>query len=1036
MAEHSDDDKAPSMPQEGEEGVLKLEIMQFHEPNRGRIFPLGEEFVGPTVSIPISMYKWHFKHGDDSYNEIERNATSNPVRYQAPVNLRHGQHEIHHCYKALSLNLWTPWYRTGEFFVIKPPEHGYGNLIHSLIRLPLLDGTGHPGATVRLYKEDRVTPVSAEGEVSTTGKWQLSVISPGLQQGLNTLVVKEAMPGWLGEVFSRAIKIKYYLTPTITKPGVNQIVPGRGIDFEGNCTPGMLIAVVDGNDQNFAYTEGKFFDTTHWKLTLKSDMDLPSGPRTVQTMFRLPDLTYGLGPKITFIVKNLSDPPRVPDINSPDILSIQNQKFPAWGYGGVAGAKVKCFLDGENIPRGETTARDNFWQADIELPPGTRSLVVEQTLNGMASGRSIPRAFRIRPPKVETATFDTPTDNKVVSFSGLGYTGASVEIRITSGPAGASPPRIVEVVGGEWKTTAPNWPYGTYKLEVIQKVPDNASRWIESEPLPLTVDHVLPDVSAVEVIADYQPIFSGQGYTGATVKLFNADGVTPIAPEVKVYEGKWKTTATDVWGPTLNRKVYIKQYLNGQSSAKWIDVPVTIAPRAPEVTEVLEYELSPKIIGTGWPGAILTLVYNVDGIFHKPPNNNGRWEFKRTLPFEPGLTHRFTVIQHYAGQTSSPASGTFVVYRPMVQPRITYPGPNAKVGRDVTVSGDGGMKGATMQLRNVRSGRDLGPPVVLITDGAWSIKVVGLVFDLHTIDAQQTLDGRLSARSQPVAFDVVLLPPEITVPEQNDTRERTSLVRGTGIPFGNVELWLAGMTSPWHTNIDVRANGDWEMHVSLPVGNKTLWARQTFVLDGKTHESQNTEPVTYAVVPAAPFIESPAADEHVGRRMVVSGFGVVGDTVMATLGAAMGNDEVKPDRTWSITLDADQIGGVRDLVVVSTCSDFESAPAKQTVVQGTYLPTLSRPEAGRRVANPVQFAGQGRAGIGEVRSWYDPDLKWVSQVIVTDGAWHATATQSLPGNGCWCWFRQTLTDDANGETVSDWVLSNRFEVDLTGEKKT
>lgn len=1034
MAEHSDDDITQSFPDDGDGDGTELVIREFNNPRRGYIFPRDGIFVGPSMER-VTKFEWRFYDKDSvHYQDYIWSAASNPIE-QPALHFKPGKHAIHHRYVRYSDNQDTEWYDTGWFNFVESVKHNVSEGALYFTDTPTFAGEGEPRALVWIYNHDKTIQLSAAADVSVSGKWVVPVWTR-LESGVNTLFVKQTVPAWQGEIWSPPIKIVVYARPRITRPEQGAVLPSTGILFQGTCTPGSTIAVVDADNHWTAYSAAEKFDTASWELPLKAGVELSEGPVSIQVQYQFPGVPLGYSNKVTFTVDTGPKPPRVPEINFPEILSIQNQVFAAGGNGGVAGAEVKCFLDGETIVRGQVTAIDNYWQASIELPPGTRSLVVEQTLDGMPSGRSEPRAFRIRPPIVKEATFDTPTDNKVVSFSGAGYTGASVEIRITSGPAGASPPRIVDVVGGKWQTTAPNWPYGTYELKVIQKVPDNANGWIESEPLPLTVDHVLPDVSAVEVIADYRPIFSGKGYDGAIVKLFNFDGQTPIASEVTVREGKWKTTATEEWGPTLDRKVHIKQYLNGQASPNWIVVPVTIAPLSPVLTAVLEDGLSPIIRGTCWPGAELTHEFNVDGVFHKPRNNNGSWEFKRYLPFATGVTHTFTVIQHYAGQTSSPASGTFVVYRPMVQPLITYPGPNAKVGRDVTVCGTGGMKGATMQLRDVRSGRDLGPPIVLNADGAWSIDVVGLVFDLHTIDARQKLDGRESVRSPQVAFDVVLLPPEITVPKQNDTHERTSLVSGTGIPFGRVELWLAGMTSPWHTNIAVRANGEWEQSVSLPVGNKTIWARQTFVLDGKTYESQNTKPVTYAVVPAAPFIESPAADEHVGRRMVVSGFGVAGDMVTATLGAAMGSSEVKQDRTWSITLDADQIGGVRSLVAVSQYEDFESAPAEQTVVQGTYLPTLNRPAAGSRVANPVQFAGQGRAGIGEVRSWYDPDLKWVPQVPVTDGAWHATATQSLPGNGCWCWFKQTLTDDANGETVSDWVLSNRFEVDLTGEKKT
>ncbi|WLG22228.1 hypothetical protein PSH91_21180 [Pseudomonas sp. FP1154] len=70
--------------------------------------------------------------------------------------------------------------------------------------------------------------------------------------------------------------------------------------------------------------------------------------------------------------------------------------------------------------------------------------------------------------------------------------------------------------------------------------------------------------------------------------------------------------------------------------------------------------------------------------------------------------------------------------------------------------------------------------------------------------------------------------------------------------------------------------------MTLPVGETTIVARQRF--EGRP--SKDTAPLTFNVVPAAPFIETPATDEPIGRRVVVSGFGVPGDTVTVKLGDA------------------------------------------------------------------------------------------------------------------------------------------------------
>ncbi|MFD2884639.1 hypothetical protein ACFS4T_27425 [Pseudomonas lini] len=90
---------------------------------------------------------------------------------------------------------------------------------------------------------------------------------------------------------------------------------------------------------------------------------------------------------------------------------------------------------------------------------------------------------------------------------------------MVSGPGGTAPP-AVQVTGGQWETTATNWPFGNYQLTAMQKVSDNAGGWITSQPFSFAVARGMPDVSDVRYTTDYQPTFSGKGFTSATVRFF------------------------------------------------------------------------------------------------------------------------------------------------------------------------------------------------------------------------------------------------------------------------------------------------------------------------------------------------------------------------------------------------------------------------------------------------------------------------------------------------------------------------------------
>lgn len=821
---------------------------------------------------------------------------------------------------------------------------------------------------------------------------------------------------------SRYVTVRV-LIPYIVAP-IQEALLGKDPVFSGTGLSGSTVILAGSEGGDFG---GAPVTNGQWRIT--PNKPLPGGR---VSLFVMGQLNSNTRRSSVVWVKVLY----APVIVGPDPLV--NSTFTIQGSNGISGATVEILRDtGDHSPIavGLVAAGTESWSITVrDMPPGPLSLVAEQFVPGLTehSERSGPRAFKVRPDKFTGVTVEH-IDNSI-KFSGSAHAGATVVI--TAPGYAVTPPGEVVATGGQWATTATDWPYGTYNLQIVQKVRDGASGWIESLPFPFQINKVLADVSEVTSTPDYQPTVTGKGSHGATVQLLRPGGSDAGFPDAVVTNGQWSSTALTQWGPTRNYPLNIRQSRDGQHSPNWVAHYINIPPLAPGLDDPLEDGLSPRLSGTCWPGAVVSLQYSdEDNVVHKPTVSNDKWTFRRDKPFATGVEHTVTVTQFAAEQTSLPASATFTVRRPMSQPRITYPDPTSKVGRDVTVEGDDGMQGAVMQLRDAQFQSPLGPEKTLDADGAWSIDLAGLEFRRYTIDAQQILDERPSERSEHCYFDVVLLPPQITQPTENGKLPRTAKIAGSGMANGRVEVFLEGVSEPLLSNILVNDKGDWEGEVTLPVGRTSIRARQTFVDgNGQRQESDLGEARQYDVVPAAPLIETPTEDDPVGRRAVVSGFGVPGDTVTVTLADATHSLQssaiVQEDRTWSVTQDFSSLaGGPYVLEAVASLEEFASVEALRPIMLGTFLPTLDAPAAGRWVSHPLQFAGRGRKGVGTVVSWYNPDVPWTGPLPIAGDTWHGEATQPLPESGNWYRFRQSLTDEKGDETISDWVVSARFEVE-------
>jgi hypothetical protein len=852
--------------------------------------------------------------------------------------------------------------------------------------------------------------------------------------GVWSYTLPHFMPTGRLQVTARSVifEVKNYFTATQPPPriapqeGTGVEVGGTGVfgtniwvygqDSDGRTVTGTAVVGTDGK-WNPKWVEGFEPEEREYVYVAKStfligDNQFASGesqPETYSPGIRIPIITF-------------------------PVIELQERHFLLSGIDGVVDATLYIYTDLTSDNRGEIAVTATDWRLPVTVEPGPVSLVAMQVLKNEPSKRSAPRSYRIRPPKLAEPDVIFLPDTSL-RFSGTGHFDQNLPTEIQFSASDSSlplPPNVRVNAQGQWETAPVVWPLGSYKMKVIQKIADNASGWIESEPVEFEVRNDMPDITEASYTGEYLPVFSGKGYTGATVSLRFPD-TTEAARSVLVVNGQWSTPALVEWGPTNKREVHITQHLGNHPSQRPFILYVTIPPMAPGVNDPTEEGLEPVFRGTCLSGATVSIRFSDDIETHVATVTGATWMFQRPTPFEANIEHTVEVTQTILDLPSKPASKTFTVHRVMLQPLIVAPGSGSEVGYDVTIEGDNGMQGAVMQLHDSQMGGKLGAPLELLEEGKWSIELHDLELRHYFLHAQQTLNGQESTNSAEHLLKVVVPPPRFTSPIPGGKASRTSKIAGTGRPRASVEVWLQGATEPLLTDIEVNASGYWEAEVSLPVGNTTIWAFQTFVHNGIPQRSQPNERLRYKVVPAAPFIETPTSNDHVGRRVVVAGFATPGDTVTVTLGSDQASAEVRDNRTWSVTLEPGQGEGIHELEVVAACKGFTSDSAKRTVLLTTYLPTIERPAPGRWVSNSVLFAGKGRQGVGVLVDPFNPDKTWVASIPV-DSDWQSVSGHVLPLGGNWCRFK--LQPSGSDPIGSDWAVSKRFEIESASADKT
>ena len=699
--------------------------------------------------------------------------------------------------------------------------------------------------------------------------------------------------------------------------------------------------------------------------------------------------------------------------------------------GASSGTKVNVYRDLNNeklcigLPHLIQRWQGYFTSA---MKPGVVKVRAQQDDRGVLSEPSPLYTLRVHPnaPVISEIRWS----NLATIFKGNGYSGATVEISPESGQ-----PIYTNVVNqqGVFERDIVV-PPGTYKgWKIRQKIQEGAG-WIfspySSSEIKFDVPTPAPTVNTPTLIGQI-PTVTGRGSIWQGLAAATIEVVLKGTTDIKM--GEATVTATGDWTATIATEVppgsytvSVRQLMNKvYSQAVTAPASLVIKPLAPLITSKVVEDFSPRIKGTCWPEAILSLTYT-GATTHSVTSADGIWEFRREGKFEPGQ-HSFSVIQSFGGQTSVAAGPeTFTIETP--KPVITFPGNQQETDFRPEIKGNNGYPGATVAVFDNKVGGPALVQTIVPPSGEWKVKLdKDLALGAQDLYALQTFKTQASERSVSALFNVMVPVPTLT-PAVKDYYPRNSKFEGKGYPGAVVKLIINGDIYETPNDVVVDKNGLWKVSVyQSEVGVKTLKIMQTYA--GGIRETIQT---TFITGTNAPDVESPEGGAWVDPlNAFFAGHGHPGDTVIirrADTNENLGSTLVNEEKQWSVqvkTLVGDTKFGVYAYSARSSVGGDPSA-TKVINLQDLAAPRFVYPFAGLVHISTMLFSGWGIPGaIIWIVDAFNPEIALGPNALVDEnGKWSTHSYKDFTKGPHWVKAQQKK----DGKE-SPWVTSGRFMVE-------
>jgi hypothetical protein len=896
-------------------------------------------------------------------------------------------------------------------------------------------GRASPNAKVNLHITEQ--DVVALGiNVSSNGDWSTFVNN---RTNMKLQFVTQQYSGTFYTPHSAVHTVYLVGKPIITRPQDGIVLTPKPT-ITGTGCPGAKIQIVEGGVGNHVFGEGVVAANGSWSVTITTA--LPERPINLTCNQTLQSVVSVWADSHQFSILS------APVVANPGLVDVL-PTLTGTHSTGVPGIQIDIYRDlsDEKIGQG-VTAANGAWSATITtaLVPGVAGVTALLRFYSNASTRSAPVALTVRPaPPVITQIIHSGT---TTIFKGTGFPGATVDIHPSSGT-----PNATALVNsqGYFETTPITIVPGTIGSGwgARQKIA-NGSEWLFSIYHPdapvFDVPTPVPTVNTPTLIGQI-PTVTGrgsvwQGLAAATVVVeFIGTTTVTLSPATVTATGDWTATTATAVAPG-SYTVSVRQLMNGVYSLPvTAPAPLIINPLAPTISSVVLEDLSPRIKGTCWPGASLSLTYTGETT-HPVSSADGNWEFRRDIKFKPGK-HSFSVIQTFGGQGSVAAGPEmFTVETP--KPVITFPGKQQETDFRPEIKGTNGYEGATVAVfDNKVEGPALGQTIVPAS-GVWTVSLSkDLTLGEHDIYALQTFETQASERSVAVLFNVMVPVPSISVPADNGDYGRRSEFAGKALPGAKVTLYLVenpGLPNETETEylppggVVVDVKGNWKANVFFAqVGSKNLRIKQAYA--GGTRASVTR---TFRTITNAPLIESPNAGESVNPvAVVLSGHSFPGDNVKVRRKGyteVIGDFVVNADGHWSGTLTRTLNGASPYSLEAWSNRDNHGgdiSEAATIILQDLANPLIVHPADGDVLVPRVLFSGQGLPGATiQVADLFNPAINHAPITTVDQsGDWSVEGNTDLNPGPNWVIVQQTL-----GEKKSPWVRSERFMIEypLTG----
>ncbi|RAI72239.1 hypothetical protein DOZ80_01445 [Pseudomonas fluorescens] len=794
----------------------------------GSLKVVSRGFKVHAVAYSGGHLKWNldfFRTGSSSrFARYSGGAGFINIEWWAPDTLPVGQSIYFKIQYQSLVGLYSRWARSHDFQIASVTRPSINLPSGGLVRekRPVITGKGERGAIIKLYQTGSTAVEYGRGTVQNSGSWSIPLTTDLPQGDTFSMGAGQTFNSQL--IWAQDVRFTVIYPPVLGNVTVSDRTPTiNGSGGLANATVEVFFVGASGGVQATAQVRA------NGTWTAVAPRNWSTGTHSITARQIAPNSRHHSG---WAVEKAVDIPPPVPVITLPGSPLERGDAIRGTGF--YSGATLVVRKSG-TVVGGRVTTSGSTWSfiAD-QMWPGDWTITAEQTLNGQNSGRSTPRSFKVRPPKLKITDpapgSPVPSSQKISGNNSLYW---ETTIAMQNGAGASVPGTVTQSTNYEWRfTPATALTPGSHTFKAVQTVSGEAS--LPSDALTVKVKPPQPAITPPSgPIAAKTPLTVTNLYTtvAPTLKMRRTGTTTEVAGTFTGSGATRTFTPRDNWLIGAN-SVTVTQTVNTVESDPSQPCTFTFNLSAPVMTRPTGPTHSrPTFEGTGHEGATVNVVQ------HNYPTPvlatgtvvNGEWQASllaeiADLPVGPYQVSARQIV----GAAQSGWMGAFTINIKPPKPAIMPPIGVIAARTPLTVTNLYTTRTPTLKMLRAGTTTEVagtftgsGDTRTFTPSADWSI-------GNNSVTVTQTVRNVESDPSQPCAFTFTLPRPEMTDPT-GPTHSRPTF-EGTGHEGATVNVVQHyGPSNLLATGTVV--NGRWQApflagREELPAGRYQVSAKQ------------------------------------------------------------------------------------------------------------------------------------------------------------------------------------------------------------------